>query len=998
VACPDPNLIAELAAGTVGAGERSSVEAHLQSCADCRRLVHDLRLAPEPEPGSTIGRYRVVKKLGAGAMGAVWAAYDPKLDRQVALKLLHATGDQQRMVAEGRAMARLAHPNVVPVLDLDTTDDGRVFAAMELVDGVTFRQWLAAAPRTTSAIVAVLLDAGRGLAAAHAAGLTHRDFKPENLLIGADGRTRVTDFGLARSSSLGGAMSLPTELATATTSPRSVSGALVGTPVYMAPEQFRAEAATAASDQFSFCVVLWEALYGSRPFDDGATSVTGLAEAVLAGRPREPAKNRRVPSRLRRILLRGLAGDPADRHPSLDELLAALESVLDNRRRIGVAVGLALVALLAGGAVWWRAHEARLCREPALGAIWTPARRAALASGFAKSGASFAASTWPHLERALDEWARGFAEMSRDSCEATEIRRTQSRELWLLRHQCLEERKASFTALLDAFDQPTPVVVERASQAVGALPGVAECGDMKRLVGPLPPRPEVAAEAEALHARYAAAKVHATIGAGAAVVKELEPVVERAHAIGDRVLEGELLVLRSKLENKAGAVDASLASARAAVIAAEEGRDDLTRTLAWLRQVEIQAERAPAEAARALENAHAVLSRVDDLELSAQYEAHAATLDYYAGRAAVAYEHDLRATAFMEKKYGSDDAHVAGYISQEATALIVRGEYDAADRQLLRAQSIIEKTRGKDHPSYAIAESTQAFCAVARGRSDLAVSLAEDALARLERSRGPSHLELLDPLDSLSRALHEVGRLREAQKVAARELEIGLLTGPDSPEACLARMTSGDILRDARSLDESQRNYQRLLAAGQGEGHAYASEARMGLSAIAVERGQIARARALCEEMRSGLDASEEAGLMNNQICFAKVEEAEGHHAAALARVQAVIADGEKRHRSAMPWGYGAELVWAGRLLLHMGRNSEARPLLERALGAEPSPAPGVVDSMVEGRILLGQLLQSEDRVRAAALAREALELLDKMESPDPARAPEARRLLTAAK
>jgi serine/threonine protein kinase len=200
--CPDPNLIAELAAGALAGEERASVEHHLDGCEPCRQVVAELQR--ELAPGAAVGRYRVLQKIGAGAMGSVYAAYDPELDRTVALKLLHAAGGQERLVAEGRAMARLAHPNVVPVLDLGTSSDGRVFVAMELVDGITLRQWLAAERRSWRAIVAALVEAGRGLAAAHREGITHRDFKPENLLIGADGRTRVTDFGLARSSPTAG--------------------------------------------------------------------------------------------------------------------------------------------------------------------------------------------------------------------------------------------------------------------------------------------------------------------------------------------------------------------------------------------------------------------------------------------------------------------------------------------------------------------------------------------------------------------------------------------------------------------------------------------------------------------------------------------------------------------------------------------------------------------------------------------------------------------------
>src|SRR5690606_1441989 len=231
--------------------------------------------------GATIGRYVVLAPLGRGAMGTVLAALDPELDRKVALKVLHETargGDRARLQREAQALARLSHPNVMILHDVGTWVDpagGRhVFLAMELVVGHTLSDWLASAPRSVDAIVAVFAQAGRGLAAAHAAGLVHRDFKPHNVLVGSDGRVRVTDFGLARSfgedtrppitvDTHTGPISLP-ELALHETLTRT--GEWVGTPAYMAPEQLQGGAADPRADQFAFCVALYEALHGQRPF------------------------------------------------------------------------------------------------------------------------------------------------------------------------------------------------------------------------------------------------------------------------------------------------------------------------------------------------------------------------------------------------------------------------------------------------------------------------------------------------------------------------------------------------------------------------------------------------------------------------------------------------------------------------------------------------------------------------------------------------------------
>ncbi|MBL8743732.1 MAG: serine/threonine protein kinase, partial [Myxococcales bacterium] len=238
--------------------------------------------APSPAVGQTIGRYRVIGRLGEGGMGAVLAAHDPELDRTVALKILHeSAGDERgelrdRLAREARAMAKLAHPNVVAVYDVGADPaSGQLFVTMELVDGTTLRDWLRT-PRSSRAILDVFMAAGTGLAAAHAAGLVHRDFKPENVLVGRDGRVRVGDFGLAR----------PPRGAAASDAPLSPTltrtGAIIGTPAYMAPEQFLGEAADARSDQFAFAVALFEALRGERPF--AGASLRELSENVVAGR------------------------------------------------------------------------------------------------------------------------------------------------------------------------------------------------------------------------------------------------------------------------------------------------------------------------------------------------------------------------------------------------------------------------------------------------------------------------------------------------------------------------------------------------------------------------------------------------------------------------------------------------------------------------------------------------------------------------------------------
>ncbi|HET9627052.1 MAG TPA: serine/threonine-protein kinase, partial [Kofleriaceae bacterium] len=258
--------------------------------------------------GARLGRFQVEGKLGVGGMGIVYAAFDPRLQRQVAVKLLRDVGSRdakERLLREARAMARLAHPNVVTVYEVGAIGD-RDFIAMELVRGESLRAWLRAAPRAPAAIVEAFVAAARGLAAAHAAGIVHRDFKPHNVLRDASGRIAVTDFGLARRADDAVPLALAQTERGARRRPATLESishdAVIGTPGYMAPEQWTCETITPAADQFAFCVALWEALAGHRPY--AGDSADELRERMARGPATLDAS--RIPRALRAVLRRGL--------------------------------------------------------------------------------------------------------------------------------------------------------------------------------------------------------------------------------------------------------------------------------------------------------------------------------------------------------------------------------------------------------------------------------------------------------------------------------------------------------------------------------------------------------------------------------------------------------------------------------------------------------------------------------------------------------------------
>ena len=276
-----------------------------------------------PAPRTRIGRYAIEGVLGAGGMAVVYLARDPVLGRAVALKVLRVGGDERsarRLVREGQALARVSHPNVISVYEVGRETDGLIYIAMERIAGTTLAAWLEA-PRAQRDILAVFAAAGRGLSAAHAAGLVHRDFKPENVMVGDDGRVCVLDFGLARAPAGDDSIDLEDTLRSPSDALAvTASGGVVGTPAYMSPEQWRGERAGVQSDQFSFCVALWRALTGEHPFD--LRSREALRASVIAGRIR--CARTALPRRLRGVLRRGMASDPRARLPSIDAIIGEI--------------------------------------------------------------------------------------------------------------------------------------------------------------------------------------------------------------------------------------------------------------------------------------------------------------------------------------------------------------------------------------------------------------------------------------------------------------------------------------------------------------------------------------------------------------------------------------------------------------------------------------------------------------------------------------------------
>ncbi|MDQ3298847.1 MAG: serine/threonine protein kinase, partial [Myxococcota bacterium] len=517
--------MAAFIAGGLPDVEQSLVRIHLDDCDECRAAVRVGRRAiASPSmtltvlaessgtkaahgresamfaPGTMVGPYVLERLLGAGGMGLVYAARDARLDRTVALKVIRQTPgtalDQlvERLRRESKALARLSHPNVTTVYELGSAD-GEIYIAMEYVAGSTLRAWLADEQRDPKAILATFVEAGRGLAAAHAASLIHRDFKPDNVMIDARGAVKVTDFGLATLAK-DIRVGAPTADVARFDTEITRTGALIGTPAYMAPEQFRGAQIDARADQFAFCVALYEALVGNRPFR--GDSIAEVERSVLAGLADMP-RTRRIPARVRRAIVRGLAVDPETRFPTMDALLAALAP-----RRRSVMVGVALATVGAWGVVATTllasddtARPPALCQTAGteVQAVWNPEQRAVLATAFENTGAPGAAATSTAVAARLDDFAQAWSAMHVASCKATHVQGTQSLAALDLRTGCLERRRAQLAALVGVFERADASVVSHAREAVVALPPLTSCADVEGLARRTPLPTDSAAKA-----------------------------------------------------------------------------------------------------------------------------------------------------------------------------------------------------------------------------------------------------------------------------------------------------------------------------------------------------------------------------------------------------------------------------------------------------------------------------------------------------------------------
>jgi tetratricopeptide (TPR) repeat protein/predicted Ser/Thr protein kinase len=764
------------------------------------------------ERGTSVGRYLILEEIGKGGMGVVYKAYDPELDRQVALKLIVARESasdsvRERLMREAQALARLQHPNVIAVYDVGRYG-AAVFIAMEFVEGKNLRAWLEV-PRKRREILGVFLAAGEGLAAAHHAKLVHRDFKPDNVMVGNDGRVRVLDFGVARAAGqeaptdeeIGAAPAAVPAPAPAPSdsqssgrltpkllsTPLTQTGAIIGTPRFMSPEQHLGAVADPRADQFSFCVSLHWALYGAFPFQGATPQQT--VDAVVAGKIADPLPGATVPRWLRQVIVRGLARDPDQRYPSMDTLLTALRAdpgaALVRRLRAG---GVALVAL--GAILGWQKvqqHHLRACAgaERNLAGIWDDTRRAEVRAAFRKSGLPYAEGALNGVERAFDAYVRAWVAMHGDACEATRVRGEQSEELLDLRMECLGQRLQEVKAEADLFARADAKVIENAVQAVDSLSSLSVCADAAALRSPVRPPTDPQARARATRVRAELAEANAMERAGLApeALRALRSTAEAAHALGYRPLEGEALTDLGSIESVLGDYDGSERHLQEGVLAAMAGGDKATAARAFGELVwTAAAARRFDDGIRWAGYATALLESGGSEQTQAQVLNSLGFLYDSQGKYEEAVAQHRRALALKEKLYGPSNERVTDSLDNLGLALSELGRYEEGEKYLRRALEIDEKAFGSEHPELLAALNNLGSLLNELGRTDEALMHLRRALRLAETALGSESFQVAMTLTNIGGVLEEAGRHEEALATFRRSLDVcSKVFGPDHP-------------------------------------------------------------------------------------------------------------------------------------------------------------------------------------------------------------------------
>ena len=808
-----------------------------------------------------LGRYRVVRRLGEGAMGVVYAGHDDKLDRPVALKLLHTadrgrSGERyrQRLVREGQALAQVSHPNVAGVYEVGEARES-IYIAMEYIEGRTLKQWIEEERPEVDDILSVIFAVGEGLSAVHDAGLLHRDVKPTNILVDVQGRARLIDFGLAKL----GAADSSSELATPqSTAPSAASlssdltqtGARVGTPAYMAPEQLFPGTATPRSDQFSLCVVLYEMLYGQRPFAAGkwAASLSRGANGLVF--PGDVA----VPRRVRKALRRGLSLHAAERFPSVRALLNALRR--SARPWWGVAVAAGAVCLPV--ALLWPIDE-DTCSAGAkrVEQVWNADKRARTKERLVDSHPLHGPEAAGRVTTMLDVYAGEWAAAHQTVCERT------GHELDA-GMACLGRRLAGMSAWVDVLvDVESELDYQAIRGSAAMLAPVEPCkavrGDETR---PAPPPASLRPQVEVVRGQLAHVAAIREAGQLEDAVPLAEDAVAKASALGYMPLTADAWTELGKTHDARGdsaAAESLLMSAfwaassasadRAAVEAAAfvihvigediERRDEARM---WLRSAEVHADRLDDGAG----------SRARLLEA-------AGNVEVAAGHPEEALRLHREAYAIWIEREGEDSHDVAVNLTNQGTALQGLGEFAAARGIFRRAQELFEAHLGHWHPRVAMALARLANTTHADGDYESAAQQLTRAFEIVQATTGADTAEGLMIRNGLAVSWESLGELNKAAEMLRGIIETQR-GGASQLNRGVAHENLGRVLHQLGLFEEAlshQRVALDLRVQVFGDGHPLVSGPLTGIGQCLVALG---RSEEALDPLSRALEIREQGG------------------------------------------------------------------------------------------------------------------------------------------
>lgn len=980
--CPDEDQVSAYVGGGLEPDLHAATEAHLDGCESCSQVVAELvRIfadepsgpsllssgsltrteggAPEPRdgpellaPGSAIGRYRTLECVGIGGMGVVYAAYDPHLDRRVALKLLLDVGSENgarkraRLLREAQSMAKLTHTNVITVHDVGTWH-GQVFVAMEFVEGGTLKSWIREKQRSWKETRVTMLAAGRGLAAAHAAGLIHRDFKPDNVLIGRDGRVRVTDFGLARwedgavstgehllsrSGDASASFDEPGEEVLSAEISLTRTGALVGTPAYMAPELYAHEVADAATDQFAFCVALYEALYGERPFR--GQTFAELATNVVSTDNIEFPGVANVPRHIRKALRRGLSRRRRDRFPSMDALLAALDRRVVRRwRQAGfVAVPIASVALGAWGTSSGGTQEegCESAKDP-FGEVWSADRRTRVSEAFAQASSPLTGQASRALLESVDAYAEVWGAAAESTCEAR--MRDGDRTFVVLAERCLAQRRIALDVALQDFEEVDDDDVARARGLVASI--AQDCTDEAALLSRAPPPAPEDLRQAVEEVRLELAKIDGYVASGdyQAGVELARTLDTAAVATGHEPLQAEARLELGKLLDLAGDVEAAATMLEEAELLGTASRfhritaEALTLAV-YVRGVIMQQHDVGRRIAR---RAAAVAKAAGmDEEFRSALLMNQSSLEYSAGEYATAERFAAQALKLRDRD--ADTLRWADAAYNLATIRMRQGRNAEAVDTLRAYIAAFEAEVGHLHPDVSVGYHTLAMALFATGKTDEGEEALRTALEIIEKTVGDEHPLYASPLSDLSVFEAEGGKYELAIELARKAVAIRETQGSQPLSAAASRLHVAQWLGELHKFEESRVELDRAqeaAIAAVGEEHPRLAEFHVVRASLHANAGDRNAAQQAMERARVLIESDPDT-LWNHRVIWARHLGILGADEEAMAELRTLLAETNvDRPQKDLA---EARFVLAGFVEAKTPGSAEARALAQTAL------------------------------------------------------------------